>query len=166
MQQLTIGHKTYGGTNVERRGVMNDVHIGKYCSIAIRCIIDGGFSHNTEFVSTYPFHSFHGIGEHVATCKGDVLIGNDVWIGEDVLIMSGVKIGSGAIIGARSIITKSVEPYSIVVGNNRVLRKRFTDNQINSLLKIKWWDWEDEKVLANAELLSSRNIDEFINKHI
>lgn len=163
MGQLYIGEHTYGGTNIARRGVMNEVSVGKYCSIAIGVIIDSGFSHNVEFVSTYPFNSFHGLGENCNVCKGDVIIGNDVWIGEDVLIMAGIKIGDGAVIGARAIITKDVEPYSIVVGNNRVVRKRFSEYQINELLKIKWWNWAHEDVLKKAHLLSSNNIDEFIN---
>ncbi|MDE5998007.1 MAG: CatB-related O-acetyltransferase [Muribaculaceae bacterium] len=63
--------------------------------------------------------------------KGDIVIGNDVWIGYDAVIMAGVKIGDGAIIGARAVVTKDVEPYSIVGGvPAKAIRKRFTPDII------------------------------------
>lgn len=46
-----------------------------------------------------------------------IVIEDDVWIGANVVILDGVTIGKGAIIGAGSIVNKSIEPYSIVVGN-------------------------------------------------
>ena len=80
--------------------------------------------------------------------------------------MSGIKIGDGAIVGARAIVTRNVDPYMIVAGSPaRVKRERFTRNQIGCLLTIKWWEWEDSKVIENAHLLMSSNIDEFIKKH-
>jgi acetyltransferase-like isoleucine patch superfamily enzyme len=160
-----VGEHTYGGSYIERRGTMNNVYVGKYCSIAQGVVVDGGFSHNTEYVSTYPFQAFHGKGGYINYVKGDVVIKDDVWIAESVMIMSGVTIGEGAVIGARAIITKDVKPYSVVVGNNKVIRMRFTDEQINELLKIKWWDWTHDKVLGAADLLSSLNIQEFIDKY-
>ena len=73
--------------------------------------------------------------------KGDVIIGNDVWVGHGVTILSGVRIANGAVIGARTIFSKDVVPYSIVVGNLLVKkRKRFSESQIYELGKIKWWD--------------------------
>ncbi len=80
--------------------------------------------------------------------------------------MSGIPIGDGAIVGARAIVTHNVTPYAIVVGSPaKVKRERFTYNQIKKLLKIKWWDWEDKKVIENASLLASNNINEFLEKH-
>lgn len=161
---MIVGHGTYGHTNIARRGVMNEIRIGKYCSIAVNVIMDGGFNHNTEFVSTYPFKNCMGIGEPNVVCKGDIHVGHDVWICENVLIMSGVTIGHGAVIGANSIVTKNVWPYSIVAGSPaKEIRKRFTDAQIEALLKIEWWNWTDEKIMA--ELPYATNIQEFIDKH-
>ena len=160
---INVGVGTYGQTNIARRGVMNNINIGKYCSIATNVIVDGGFNHNSSFVSTYPFYNMHGLGEQNIVCKGDVNIGNDVWICEDVIIMSGVTIGDGAIIGAKSIITKDVYPYSVVAGcPAKCIKMRFDANDINSLLLIKWWDWSEEKI--REELPSATNIKEFINK--
>jgi serine acetyltransferase len=95
--------------------------------------------------------------------KGDVIIGNDVWVGHGVTILSGVRIGNGAVIGAHTIVSKDVAPYSIVVGNPMVTkRKRFSESQIYELEKIKWWDWSMEKINLNIELICSENIDHFI----
>jgi acetyltransferase-like isoleucine patch superfamily enzyme len=167
MGELTMGHRSYG--NVTRRGVHNSVIIGKYCSIASGLIVDGGFGHNTEFISTYPFSVMFDKCGHLTghpVWKGDVIIGNDVWIGEDCLIMSGVTIGDGAVIGARSIVTKDIDPYSINVGSpSRRVKKRFTEEQISDLLKIKWWDWDEDKILENSHLLMGKEINHFIDKH-
>lgn len=165
MGELIIGEHTYG--SVTRRGIMNNVTIGKYCSLASGIVVDSGFNHNTEFISTYPFNVMKGVvADSINTIKGDITIGNDVWIGEDVLIMSGVTIGDGAIIGAKTVVTKDVEPYSIHAGiPNKLIRKRFTDEQIESLLKIKWWNWDDERVMRFAADLNSKNINDFILRH-
>lgn len=165
MGELVVGNRTYGHTGICRRGNSNTITIGKYCSIAQGVVMDSGFNHNYNFVSTYPFKTNLGVGTDFHEKIGDIEIGNDVWIGEGALIFSGVKIGDGAVIGARAIITKDVRPYAVVVGANREIKCRFDYGQISDLLKIKWWDWSDEKVLENAMLLSSANIDDFINKH-
>lgn len=97
--------------------------------------------------------------------KGDIVIENDVWIGANVIILSGVKVGHGSIIGAGSIVTKDVPPYAIVGGNPaKVIKYRFSEDQIEKLLKIAWWDWPIWKVYDNIDLIDSANIDEFIKK--
>lgn len=157
---LTIGEHTYSDGDIQVRGEMNNVTIGKYCSIGKNIVIDGGFQHRTDTISTYPFFNRFGVGEQNAYAKGDVIIGNDVWIGEDVMIMSGVKIWDGAIIGARSIVTKDVMPYEIVAGSPaKYIKHRLPICQANELLKIKWWDFTD---VSDVYLLS---IDEFIKKY-
>jgi virginiamycin A acetyltransferase len=79
--------------------------------------------------------------------------------------MSGIKIGDGAVIANNSHIVKDVEPYSIVGGNPaKLIKYRFTPEQIDKLLRIKWWDWEDEKINKFTPLLCNINIDDFINK--
>ena len=129
-----------------------------------------GGNHNTNWITTYPFghiytdkfNSFNGVGHPKS--KGNVIIGNDVWIGDNVIIMSGITIGNGAVIANNSHIVKDVEPYSIVGGNPaKLIKYRFTKEQIEKLEKIKWWDWTDEKINNNLHLLCSNNIDDFIN---
>lgn len=163
---LVIGDKTYGSPIV--RGPHNTITIGKYCSIGESCIFDGGFHHNYKFVTTYPIDVNMFMPEMPPNRPPvkDISVGNDVWFGESCVIMNGVTIGDGAVIGINSIITKDVAPYSIVVGANRVVGKRFNDEQINKLLNIQWWDWPDERVRQNAHLLLSEDIDNFIKNHI
>ena len=79
--------------------------------------------------------------------KGDIVIGHDVWIGYEAVILAGVTIGDGAIIGSRAVVTKDVEPYTIVGGvPAKPIRKRFSERTVEALKKIKWWDWTPEKI--------------------
>jgi len=126
--------------------------IGKFCQIAtgVRFIMNGS-NHAMGGFSTYPFKVF---GEEWAIkdpmqviSKGDTIIGNDVLIGNNATIMQGIKLGDGAIIGTNSLVTKNVEPYTIVGGNPaKEIRKRFDPETIDFLLTLKWWDWDVEKI--------------------
>lgn len=164
MGQVTIGIGTYG--NFIRRGTANNITIGNYCSIADGVLLDGGFSHKMDFVSTFPFHTLRPELPSNITLKGsgDIHIRSDVWIGEGAVIMSGVTIGHGAVIGLRAIVSKDVNPYEIIVGApQKVLRKRFSDEQIEELLKIRWWDKSESWVLENAHLLVG-SVETFIER--
>ena len=129
--------------------------IGKFCSIACGAkFLFASANHTQTSLSTYPFPIFFEEWDlrvqNIATAwdhKGDILIGNDVWIGYEAVIMAGVTVGDGAIIGARAVVTKDVPPYTIVGGvPAKVIRKRFSDEVISTLLKVKWWDWPEEKI--------------------
>lgn len=121
----------------------------------------GPANHRISSITTYPFNVFGGLWnkntpEHLSQLpfKGDIVIGNDVWIGKESVIMPGVKIGDGAIIGAYSVVTKDVEPYSVVGGNPaKLIKKRFDDELIEILLKVKWWDFGPEKLVEFLPLL-------------
>ncbi len=138
--------------------------IGKFCQIAtgVRFIMNGA-NHDMEGISTYPFQVISKAWSQAPvkiTSKGYTVIGNDVWIGNSATIMQGVKIGDGAIIGTNSLVTKDVEPYTIVGGNPaREIRKRFDDKTIEFLLKLKWWDWPIEKITENLPLISQADIE-------
>lgn len=140
--------------------------IGKFCMIASGVtFIMNGANHLTDAVTTYPFAIFSNGWEGAMEgksypTKGNIIIGNDVWIGYNATIMAGVKVGDGAIIGTNATVTKDVEPYSIVGGNPaKEIRKRFTTEQIETLLNLKWWDWNIEKITSNLHNLTSNNID-------
>ena len=97
--------------------------------------------------------------------KGGVNIGNDVWVGANAMIMSGVSIQDGAIIAAGAIVTKNVSPYTIVAGNPaKTVKKRFKNSQIKSLLRIQWWNWEEDKIRKYVSDFYS-DIDKFIKLH-
>lgn len=113
--------------------------IGKFCQIATGAtFIMNGANHPMSGFSTYPFKIFGGAWQHAPLSpiiKGDTVVGNDVWIGYGAVFMPGVKIGDGAIIAAQSVVTKNIEPYTIVGGNPaKVIRKRFDKKTIDYCL--------------------------------
>ncbi len=143
--------------------------IGKFCSIACGAkFIFTSANHTLKSLSTYPFPLFFeewGLDKaDVADSwdnKGDIVVGNDVWIGYEAVIMSGVTIGDGAIIGTRAVVTKDIPPYTIVGGvPAKPIRKRFADDIVASLLEIKWWEWETEKIKRNISAIQNGCIDE------
>ena len=140
--------------------------IGKFCMLASGVtFIMNGANHLTDAVSAYPFAIFGSGWERAMEGKtypnkGNTVVGNDVWIGYNAVIMPGIKIGDGAVIGSCSVVTRDVAPYSIVGGNPaRVLRRRFTEAQIETLLEIGWWNWEIEKITRNIALLTGNDIE-------
>lgn len=136
--------------------------IDKFCMIASDAtfIMNGG-NHLTKATSAYPFAIFGGAWQDAMKgktypTKGDTIIGNDVWIGHDATIMPGVHIGDGAIIASKAVVTKNVEPYTIVGGNPaKLIKKRFSESAISKLLQLKWWEWDIEKITVNVEKLTS-----------
>ena len=166
---MSYGKHTYGVIYTRWENENAKLVVGNFCSIASGVNVYLGGNHRTDWVTTYPFGhihknifpNFNGLG-HPST-KGDVIIGNDVWIGDEVRIMSGVKIGDGAVIANHSHVVKDVEPYSLVGGNPaKLIKYRFTSEQIEKLLEIKWWYWDDAKINNFTTLLCNDNIDEFI----
>jgi virginiamycin A acetyltransferase len=143
--------------------------IGKFCMIAsdVTFIMNGG-NHLSDAITTYPFAIFgkdwsHAMEDKSYPTKGDTIIGHDVWIGYGATIMPGVHIGNGAIIGSQSVVTKDVDPYTIVGGNPaQEIKKRFSSEKIIQLLDVAWWDWPIEKITENVQNLTSNNIEHII----
>lgn len=135
--------------------------IGKFCMIASGAtfIMNGG-NHLTEATSAYPFAIFGGAWQHAMEgktypTKGDTVIGNDVWIGHDATIMPGIHIGDGAIIATKAVVTKNVEPYTVVGGNPaKPIKKRFSEATIAKLLQLQWWEWDIEKITNHVDALT------------
>ncbi len=121
------------------------------------------FNHNYNVVSTFPFKHRINIDDPRDLFLDNVVIGNDVWIGANAIILPGVNIGDGAVIGAGTVVTKDVPPYAIVGGNPaRVIKYRFDENTINTLLKIKWWDFPYQTIIDNIDQFYS--VDKFIDR--
>jgi chloramphenicol O-acetyltransferase type B len=155
----------------DRKKDVDKLVIGKYCSIAsgAKFMMCGNHGHRHDWIATYPLDVLEQESSSSKKFpaaflkKGDTLIGNDVWIGFEALIMPGVHIGDGAVIAARAVVTKNVEPYTIVGGNPaRVIKKRFSDENISALIKVKWWDWSDDKIRDNLHILRSGNVAELL----
>ncbi len=142
--------------------------IGKFCSIArgVKFLFNSA-NHTMASLSTYPFSLFYeewGLERDDVTeawdNKGDIIVGNDVWIGYEAIILSGVTVGDGAIIGARAVVAEDVAPYTIVGGVSAVpIRRRFDDKTVSELLRLKWWDWPEEKIARNIRAIQSGRID-------
>lgn len=135
--------------------------IGKFCQIASGVtFIMNGANHLTDAVSTFPFAIFGddwagAMAGKTYPSRGDTTVGNDVWIGYEATIMAGVTIGDGAIIGAKSVVTRDVPPYTIIGGNPaREIRKRFSGEQIEHLLAVRWWDWPVKRITENLGQLT------------
>lgn len=138
--------------------------IGKFCSIACGAkFLFTSANHKMSSLSTYPFPIFYeewGLDakdiRNAWDNKGDIIIGNDVWIGYEAVIMAGVTIGDGAIIGTRAVVTKDVPPYTIVGGvPAKPIRKRFDDATVERLIKLRWWDWEHEKIAQSIAAIQA-----------
>lgn len=145
--------------------------IGKFCQIAsgVNFIMNGA-NHQMNSVSTYPFYIFEGWKQEIPPLskmplKGDTIVGNDVWIGQNATILPGVHIGDGAIIGLNSVVTKDIEPYTIVAGNPaKVIRKRFDNELIELMLELKWWDKNIEEIKKLIPVLTDNNIEKVKNE--
>ena len=149
--------------------MFGNITIGRYCQF-------GGYialhatNHPISYPSTYiNIRLFNG---EMAKHKKDapIRIGNDVWVGHGAIILSGVTVGNGAIIGSGAVVTKDVEPYSIVGGNPaKMIRKRFNDNIIKELQELKWWEKTPEEInklkdFFNTDLSNITSIYEIINR--
>ena len=141
--------------------------VGKFCSIACGAkFLFTSANYTMHSISTYPFPIFFeewGLDVTNITSawdnKGDIVIGNDVWIGYEAIVLSGVTIGDGAIIGTRAVVTKDVPPYTIVGGiPAKPIRKRFSDEVISKLLELQWWNWPENRIKENIDVIQSGRI--------
>jgi len=139
----------------------NTESIGRFCSIAYNVKIGLG-DHPVDWVSTHQFaydpkYKFtKQWKEFDNTSDRKTKIGNDVWIGANATLLAGVKVGDGAIIGANSLVTKDVEPYSIVMGTPaKHHRFRFDSKIIASLQELQWWNWDEKKIKDKIEFFNN-----------
>ena len=140
--------------------------IGKFCAIAtgVQFFMNGG-NHRVDAFSSFPFLIFGGAWqgrfaqENDFPMKGDTVVGNDVWRGSDATLMPGITVGDGAIVAAKSVVATDVPPYAIVAGNPaRIIRMRFSDEVIATLMSLKWWDWPVEKITAHLPAISGTDV--------
>ncbi len=170
-----VSSKIGYGSYIAEGAKLAKVKIGRYCSIGPRVNCIFGKHPSNTFVSTHP--SFFAVKTPVGFTYADqqyfeefapkhedqqsITIGNDVWIGANVSLMDGVRIGDGAIVAANALVTKDVEPYTIVGGvPAKPIKKRFEDDEIDFLLEFKWWDKPESWIRENAPKF--RNVKDFV----
>ncbi len=172
MRNCNIGKRSY----VSAGSRLYQTRIGRYTCVAPNVSIVNGRHPTKEYVSVSPvfYSTSNSIG--VSFCDSNrfeeirytdkvnntlVDIGNDVWICDGVRILDGVTIADGTIVAAGAVVVRDTEPYSIVGGvPARLIRYRFDEEQIQKLMKIKWWDQSDEWIERNAEFYD--NVDVFL----
>lgn len=149
----------------ERRG--HCLQLGKYNSLAEEITMLINLDHDYKGVTqgAATFLSDENIPYRINR-KCQILIQNDVWIGHGATILGGVTIHNGAVVAANAVVTKDVPPYAIVAGNPaKIIKYRFEQDQIEKLLKIAWWNWNEEKLNKYKKDFVG-DIQQFIDKHI
>lgn len=156
------------GTLIGDRNFLDRIKTGRFCSIGSEIKIVSSAHPTGVFVSTHPAFYSRRYNSLSYVCKEkfsgilmcddnfSVIAGNDVWIGDRVLIKGGVRIGDGAVIGMGSVVTKDVPPYAVMGGvPARIIKMRFSDNQISELLSQNIWEKPIKWIEANAEKFES-----------
>lgn len=145
------------------------VHLGAYSGCHYTVVVISGGQHHLDWISLLHGHDEDGqwvVGKNHVADRGPVVLGSDVWVGFEAVILSGITIGHGAAIGARALVTKDVEPYSVVGGNPaRHIKYRFDEPTRAALLRIAWWDWPKKKVAAHKDLIHSAQVETFVRTH-
>jgi len=165
---LVMGRESYYAPRVVKyKGDTGRVIIGNFASVAPDADFYVGGLHRTEWVSLYGLRAMLGVPgayeDGFTHGNGDIVVGGDTWVTNGCTVMSGVTIGDGAVVGTKAVVAKDVRPYAIVVGNPaREIGRRFSDEQVAALLRIRWWDWPTELVKERVDALSSPDVDGFI----
>lgn len=170
INKVYVGRATYGSLHVVPYNETDgNLIIGSYCSIArdVKFLLGG--NHDYKYFTTYPLKKYSKKIPNHTYSKGDIVVKDDVWLGENVLVLSGVTIGQGAIVGANTVVSKDVEPYSIVAGNPmRFLKYRFPTIVIEQMKQLNFELITPDLISENYELVNEEineiNVVNIINK--
>ncbi|MBR1131355.1 DapH/DapD/GlmU-related protein [Bradyrhizobium iriomotense] len=170
IEYAALGDYSYLGENCD----VADAAIGKFTAIANSVRIGAPnhpmgrpSQHRFTYVPEYYEADATRDRDFFADRRGDrVIVGNDVWIGHAAILLPGVKVGDGAVIAAGAVVSRDVEPYTIVGGvPARPIRKRFDDSIAASLRRIAWWDWPDALIFERMADFRSEAIEEFCRRY-
>lgn len=168
MDAISVDTGSYGFLDVENAGNGTQrLIIGKYCSIGPNVHFILASEHDYKNLSTYPWRTYFCNEQNEALSKGDIVLDDDVWVGLGAIINSGVHIGRGAIIASGAVVTRDVEPYSVVGGNPaQHIKYRFDEPIRNRLMTFDFGKLNPEKIVQNKQLLYTHltpdNIDEIL----
>lgn len=168
---ITLGRRTFGMPDVQWHwGDTRRCTVGNYSSLHPTAVIFVGGEHRPDWITTFAFREALGLPgryeDGLPHSKGDVVIGNDAYVGAHAVVLSGVRIGDGAVVGAGAVVASDVPPYAIVVGNPaRVLRYRFGPAEREALLRVRWWDWPEERIVEQLHVLLSPDVRAFLDIH-
>ena len=178
---ITVGEFSYYSdfddpTGFFERNVLYDfgmkgaaLRLGRFCAVAHGTrFIMADANHAMRGPSTYPFPIFGGSWSEALPLeqmpfldKGSIEVGHDVWFGMESTVMPGITIGNGAVIGAKAVVTRDVPDYGIAVGNPaKIVRQRYSDEEIERLERLAWWDWDPDRLAKAIPVLVEGDVGE------
>lgn len=149
----------------------DSITVGAYCSIASGAVLLAGGNHAVEALSTYPFSVIDRWANVEAEQQPDqhLRIGNDVWIAAGAMVVGDITVGDGAVVAAGAVVIDDVPPYAVVAGvPARVVKARFSAEEVELLLRLRWWDWPEAEILEAEPLLRAADVmalNDFAEKH-
>ena len=166
------GKKSYiAGSAFDGDGI---VSVGNFCGISsgIKFLLGINRNHNYKILSSMDLGWFDWTAPrefYPINGTRKIEIGSDVWVGRDVTFSCSSRdktlvIGDGAVIASDSVVVKNVPPYAVVGGNPaQIIKYRFDEKIIESLLRIKWWDWDIDKIHDNFKYFNQ--VEKFVEMH-
>lgn len=170
---LSVQDRTVGKFSIRNRQNAEKILIGNYTTIKnnVTLVFD---STDIKTITTFDFSSIKPIQKEqtvselpeIQTPTGRIDIGNDVYISDNVTIYAGSSIKNGAIIMSDTVVTGEVPAYAIVDGKSgTVIGYRYTQDIIEKMNKISWWNWDKNVVDERILDITSEDINKFIEKY-
>jgi phosphonate metabolism protein (transferase hexapeptide repeat family) len=174
-ERVVLAESTFGDYSyIERHAEAIYTDIGKFCAIAANVRLNA-LNHPMERVSQHKIT--YRPNEYFVDAKVDkdfrarrqnarVVIGHDVWIGHGAIVLPGISIGHGAVIAAGAVVTKDIEPYSIVAGvPARHIKWRFPKLLRERMIKLAWWDWKHDQLATAITDMQQLTAKAFVEKY-
>ena len=160
----TLDHAEIGtGTYTGEFTMAKYASIGKYCAISWNVSI-GGANHDLHHLALTPVHRIlreKAMGGYASWEAQKCVIGCDVWLAAGCHVLRGVTVGHGAVVAANSTVTHDVPPYAVVAGSPaKVVKYRFSEDIIERLLKVQWWDFSIDILRVQCREILSHDLQE------